>query len=185
MARRGAAALALGSAGWAAVSAVSPTAPDPGPAVVVAARDLPVGTAISLEHLSVVHLPVETVPDGTFGDPSAIRGVLSAPLRRGEVLTDVRLSAAGTLEGLADGQVLAHVPLADAGIVPMLSAGARVDVLSTVDGQVVAADVLVTHAPTERSGLIVAVSADQASALAVAASPDLPGAGVTVVIRGG
>lgn len=181
VARRLAAAGCVGLAAWAAVSAFAPPAPDPGPSVVVASRDLPVGQRLSGDDLTTVHLPTDGVPRGSFAEVDDVSGVLAAPLRQGEVVTDQRLSPAAALAGLADDAVLAHVPLGDAGIAAAVRDGDRVDVLSTVDGAVVAGDVVVTRAA--ESGLLVAVTPEQASALAVASSPTLPGAGVTVVVR--
>ena len=67
--------------------------------------------------------------------------------------------------------------------------GQRVDVLTTVDGEVLAEDVLLVQQVSdagpqdETLSFLVAVTPEEASHLAVAGSSDQPGAGLTVVLR--
>lgn len=187
----------LGAAGWAAVTAIAPAAPALGPAVVVAAHDLTLGEPVTAADVTVAHVPADAVPDGALTSVDQARGVAAGPVRRGEVLTDVRLNPAAALRGLDDDLVLAYVPVGEGGLVAVLTAGSRVDVLSTTDGSVLAADVVViSPAPASPSagattylaeqapaGIFVAVSPEQAGRLATSSAPDLPGAGVTVVVR--
>lgn len=188
--RRALAAGLVGLAGWTAVTALAPPAPDPGSPVLVAARDIPAGSRLAPDGVRTEHLPPEMVPAGALTALAQLQdAVASGPVRSGEVLTDVRVTPAGLLHGLEDHLVLAHVPVADPAVVAALPPGVRVDVLSTVDGSVVAGDVLVVSAAVDptvaaASGFFAAVTEQDAARLAVATAPELLGAGVTVVIRG-
>lgn len=117
-------------------------------------------------------------------------------MRSGEVITDVRVTAAAPLTGLDPGLVLAHLPPADSGLVSTLPPGTRVDVLATLDGRALARNVLVVQqlsaaagavpGSTPRpggGGLLVAVTPTQASDLASAVGTGLPGTGFVVTIR--
>jgi hypothetical protein len=146
-------------------------------------------------------VPEQLVPDGAITGLDQLEGtVLGGPVRAGEVLTDVRVSPVGPLTGLPDDLVLTHVPVPDAALGAVLRPGLRVDVLSTVDGSVVADDVLVAatsmapgadsgldlaggRADEQPSGFFAAVSPEQAGRLATASGQRLPGSGVTVVLR--
>lgn len=187
VARKIAAALLVGIAAYLTIGALRPPPPDPGPLVVVAAVDLPVGAELSADSVRTAHLPADLVPRGALTQPhQAVGSVLAAPLRAGEVLTDLRLSPGAALAGLDPDLVLAHLPLTDPQLSHALGPGARVDILDTLDGAVLAADVLIVQeAPGEGEGLgfLVAVTTDQAGQLAAATGGELPGRGVTVLIR--
>lgn len=191
-ARRGAAALLAGTAVWLAVDAARPETA-PGTEVVVAARDVRVGEELGPAVLGTARVPDGLVPDGALTDPAAARGRAAAPLRRGEVVTDVRLSPAASLRGMPPGTVLAHVPVGDPEVVAAAPAGAVVDVLSTRDGRVVAGRVTVVVAREADAGslglsdgapgLLVAVGREEAGRLAAATGSDPAGSGLTVVVH--
>jgi Flp pilus assembly protein CpaB len=165
---------------------------------VVAATDLPAGRVLTAADLEPVERPAATVPDGASAEEPALTGqVLAAPVRRGEVVTDVRVVGPGLWAQVPPGQVAAPVRLADLAVATLLRAGDRVDVLASTDGTddggavVVAADALVLSAPPatapadppgstpEGAGLLVlAVSAETARVLAGAAT----GATLTVTL---
>ncbi|GAA1138216.1 Flp pilus assembly protein CpaB [Ornithinicoccus hortensis] len=200
--RRGAAAALAGGAVWAATSALAPEPPDPGTPVVVAAHDIPVGASLGDGDLDTVRWPADTLPAGTFTRAEDLRGeVTNAPLRAGEPVTDLRVGFAATLTGLSGDLVLTHVPVTDHALAGALRPGTRVDVLSTVDGSLLAGDVLVTAlSPAGQhgsdlgfsatgdadspAGFYAAVTDDEAARLAPATGPAgaLTG-GVTVVLR--
>jgi hypothetical protein len=177
---------------YAVTTVLAPASPEPGPVVVVTAAQVAVGESLSPGSVRTVRMPPHLVPDGALSDPALVRGaVTTAPMRAGEVVTDLRISAAGPLEGLDPELVLAHLPLADPQLAAVLRPGARIDVLATVDGAVLAADVVVVQeiplddpsgGPATGS-FLVAVTASQAARLAAAAGGDLPGQGLTAVIR--
>ncbi|MGY1914669.1 Flp pilus assembly protein CpaB [Blastococcus sp. SYSU DS0973] len=107
------------------------TGPAPVP-VVVAAADLPAGTALAQGDLSLVRLPPDAVPDGVVGAPDLlVHRVLAGHVRRGEPLSDARLVGAGLSSLLLPGQVAAPVRLADLQVAALVRAGDRVDVLAT------------------------------------------------------
>jgi Flp pilus assembly protein CpaB len=166
----------------------APTLPvDPRPAVVgvaVAASDLPAGTVLAREQLTVAQLPPAVVPSGTAPEPAPLIGrVLAGSVRAGEPLTDVRLVGAGLIRLLPDGQVAAPVRLADLAVAARVHTGDRVDVLATprdaARADVVAADALVLatdgrprDASAEPGGglLLLAVDGATAGRLAAAAA---------------
>jgi len=136
------------------VARLSPK-PAPTTTIVAAARDLPAGAVLKATDLRTIALPPATVPAGATTDVAAVVGSqLSGPLRRGEPLTDVRLTD-GVLSRPAVGLVSAPVRLADSPAAQLLQPGQRIDVLaastasdSTVStATVVAADVMVVAIP--------------------------------------
>ncbi|WP_433419388.1 SAF domain-containing protein [Microtetraspora malaysiensis] len=153
--------------------------PPPGVAVVTAARDLP-GGRLSAADVTVVRLPPEAVPDGAFDErASVVGGVLSGPVRRGELLTDVRLLGRGFLAALGSGLVATPVRIADADAATLLSPGDVVDVLAafgqeTAQAVTVAREVAVVTRPVtgtiEGALLVLATTSEQALALARAQS---------------
>lgn len=141
-------------------------------------------------------MPADLVPAGALTEQGqAVGSVISTPVRAGEILTDLRLSASAPLAGLDPDLVLAHLPLRDPQLAAVLRPGTRVDVLTTGDGTVLASDVLLAQRVTDEQqglaagatgapvGFLVAVTPEQASRIAAGAEGDLPGAGLTVVIR--
>jgi Flp pilus assembly protein CpaB len=118
-----------------ALHALSPP-PPPGARVVVAARDVAPGATLQSRDLRVVSRPAGSIPRGALRTASeATRRAVVSAVRRGEVLTDVRLVGQASLRGLEPGLVAAPVRVADAEAVALLAAGDHVDVLAaTVDG---------------------------------------------------
>ena len=94
-------------------------------------KDLPAGAVLSRSALRTV--AVREVPDGALRDPAAAVGrTLAAPVRRGELVTDVRLV---TSAGPDPGRGRAAVPIhpADTATVDLLGPGMHV-VIVTVTG---------------------------------------------------
>ena len=136
---------------------VARLSPEPAPttAIVAAARDLPAGAVLTAADLRTIGLPPTAVPAGATTDVAAVVGSqLSGPLRRGEPLTDVRLTT-GVLSRPTAGLVSAPVRLADSQAAQLLQPGQRIDVLAAstatastaTTAGVVAADVLVIVIP--------------------------------------
>ncbi len=120
--------------------------------LVVAASDLPAGTVLTEEHLTLARWPPGAVPAGISSRPAALAGgTLAAPVRSGEPITDVRLTTAVLTGVLPDGSVATPVRLADLAVAAQVLAGHRVDVLATPEGvevaEVLAAAALVLLAP--------------------------------------
>ena len=129
MVRRALAAALLITAGVLAIAGRQ--GPLAGTTVVAIVRDLPAGSKLGSADLTTVVLA--SVPDGALrAPPEALGQLLSAPVRRGEVLTDVRLvSAAGP--GPGPGRVAVPIRPADPGTVDLLSPGVHVAVLSVAE----------------------------------------------------
>lgn len=111
--------------------------------VVVAARDLPAGAALSSDDLRTVRFAPGTAPADAVDDP--VGEVLAAPVRAGEPVTDVRLVGPGLTTGRPD-LVAVPVRLPDPGMVALLDVGDRVDLVAA-DPQEGGADVVADDVP--------------------------------------
>lgn len=105
--------------------------PPPTVAVVAAARDVPAGERLTDRHLVVVRRVREFLPDGAIDRTSAARGAtVTSAVRRGEIITDVRLVSPQAVSRLGNGLVAAPVRIADTDAVSLLRPGDLVDVLA-------------------------------------------------------
>jgi Flp pilus assembly protein CpaB len=123
--------------------------------VVVAARDLAPGSALTADDVQIEKRLATTVPDGSQANLGAVVGsTLASPTRRGEVLTDVRLLGSRLAESTAGpGARLVPLHLVDGALIDLVRVGDVVDILaapgtdSRIDGQgvakVVATDAIV------------------------------------------
>jgi Flp pilus assembly protein CpaB len=177
--RRVAAAMLVGLAAVLALSGGSSA----GNNVVVATRDLVPGTVVEADQVTVRGLPPQVVPDGAARSPAAVVGrTLAAPVRRGEPLTDVRLTGSELIHAVSGNPESVSVPLrlADPGVAALLHPGVAVDVVTIGERQnepVVLARgarvVAVLEAGTrtgERDGRLVLVALDPGAATRVAAT---------------
>ena len=100
--------------------------------VVVAARDLHPGAALTLDDVRLETRLAATVPDGSAADLGAVIGsTLAGPTRRGEVLTDVRLLGSRLAESTAGpGARIVPLHLADSALIDLVRVGDVVDVLA-------------------------------------------------------
>ena len=166
--RRLVAAVLLALATASAVHAVRPPAA-PTTAVLTAGRDLPGGHRLAAADVAVQRLPEAAVPDGVLAASSPVDGrALAGPVRRGEVLTDARLSGTGLLVGAGPG--LMAVPVAVDGALPpgLVAAGDAVAVLagasaSGLDG--LDADAPAGRLLVRRAQVLVAPQADAGAGL--------------------
>lgn len=170
--------------GLAAVLALSDgPASDDVVAVVVAARDLTPGTVVEEGHVTVRGLAAQVVPDGAARSPAAVLGrTLAAPVRRGEPLTDVRLTGSDLTRAVSRDPAAVSVPfrLADPGIAALLHPGANVDVVTVGErhnepvvlarGARVLAVLEAVTRTEERDGRLVLVALDPVAATRVAAT---------------
>jgi pilus assembly protein CpaB len=114
--------------------------------VAVAKVQIPVGTKIIAEQVSVVQFPKESTPDGTFETADKLIGrvaVMNIPAR--EPITESRLAPEGTAAGLSavipEGYRAMTVKVDDVvGISGFIQPGSLVDVVVTID-------------PEERAGM--------------------------------
>lgn len=137
---------------------------DRGSPVLVAARDLPSGTALGPPDLAVVGWPTALVPAGALGAPGEADGrVLVGAVRAGEPLTDVRLVGADTAGRLTgrSGDAAVPIRLPDPDVARLLAPGSRVDVITA----------------GRDDGRPVVLAADAAVLTVLAAEPEGPGAG--------
>jgi Flp pilus assembly protein CpaB len=103
--------------------------------VLVAARDLAAGAALTRADLRVAHRPPSSLPAGALTAPDEATGrPVSSAVRRGEVLTDVRLVGADALRGLGARLVAAPVRVAEPGTAALVRPGDTVDVLAAAAG---------------------------------------------------
>lgn len=100
--------------------------------VVVAARDLRPGAALTADDVRLEKRLATTVPDGSEADPGAVVGsTLAGPARRGEVLTDVRLLGSRLAEAaVGPGARIVPLHLADGALIDLVRVGDVVDVLA-------------------------------------------------------
>ncbi|HKR52381.1 MAG TPA: SAF domain-containing protein, partial [Pseudonocardiaceae bacterium] len=132
--RRAAAAVLVG------VAAVLALTPEEGSlvAAVVAARDLAPGTVLETSEVILREVPASVVPDGSATTPATVLGrTLAAPVRRGELLTDVRLTGPDLARTVPAGPDAVSVPLrlADPDAAALLHPGATVDVVTVGERQ--------------------------------------------------
>lgn len=154
-------------------------------AVLVAAHDLAPGVALTATDVRVEHQLAATLPDGAQGDLAAVEGAtVAGPVRRGEVLTDVRLLGSRLAERTAGADArIVPVQLADNAVLDVIRGGDVVDILAAPDSEpdaqprVVATDavvVLVSARPKAATGandrvVLVALPAPAANNVAGAA----------------
>ncbi|WP_101952216.1 SAF domain-containing protein [Mycobacterium sp. 3519A] len=100
--------------------------------VVVAARDLASGVALTADDVRIENRSATMVPDGSRSDVGAVVGAtLAGPARRGEVLTDVRVLGPRLAESVAgpDARIV-PLPLAESAVLDLVRPGDVVDVLA-------------------------------------------------------
>jgi pilus assembly protein CpaB len=159
------------------LSAVAPAGPETVP-VLVAARDLPAGAALTPDVVLATAVPRHLVPSGALSGGAAAGQVLAGPVRRGESLTDVRLLGAALLP--PGSSVAVPVRVAEPATAALVAAGDRVDVLSAAAeggaaARLVASGLSVLAVPTpeatvgEGALLVLAASRETAARLAAAA----------------
>jgi len=159
----------------AGVIALSPTASTIGEPVLTFSADLPIGARLQPQDLEIV--PTARLPDGALREPAqAIGRELAGPARRGEVVTNVRLTdPAGPDPG--PGRVAVPVRPSDPAIVDLLGPGMHVAVVTVNEAgtaAVLVSDAVVLVVPdrpdrgsTDRP-IVLAVPAPSADQLVIA-----------------
>jgi Flp pilus assembly protein CpaB len=153
---------------------------------VVASRDLSPGVALSADDLRVESRPAATLPDGAQSEVDGVLGAAPAgPIRRGEVLTDVRLLGSRLTEAAAgpDARVV-PLELAQSALLDVVRAGDIVDIVAApqstpdadINPRIVATNALVVLVSPDSGGIgaagdrVVLVALPAAAATAVAAA---------------
>lgn len=154
-------------------------------AVVVAARDLSPGVALTADDVRLEKRSAATIPDGSQPDVGGVVGsTLAGPARRGEVITDVRLLGSRLAESTAgpDARIVPVHP-ADSALIDLVRPGDVVDVLAASDTdsnarpRVVATNAIVVLVSAKQKAqaagnervVLVALPAGAANAVAAAA----------------
>ncbi|MBA0048931.1 SAF domain-containing protein [Mycobacterium sp. NPDC050853] len=120
---------------FAAVLAFRPDPANDRSDVVVAAHDLPPGTILAGDDVKLEKRSASTLPDGARTEAGSVVGAtLAGPVRRGEMLTDLRVLGPRLAESAAgkDARIV-PVPLADATVLDMIRTGDIVDILTVAD----------------------------------------------------
>ncbi|KHL05090.1 hypothetical protein LK10_03200 [Sinomonas humi] len=151
--------------------------------IVVAGADLPAGALVSAAQLRIAHVPYGAVPDGAVREIAAAEGKrLSAPVRRGGMLTDASTVGPGLLAGTPPGTAAVPVRVADPDSLQLVRTGQAVDlVLAEESGRegrnasriASGVTVLWTGSVTDQSGAWLGPPKDQNGLLVVAASPEV------------
>src|SRR5215813_2493138 len=108
--------------------------------VVVASRDMPVGTLLKKTDVRLVQYPEKGVPKGAASRiDDAINRVLLVPVNTNEPLSHAKLSATTSVEGVSStidaGYRAVSVQITDvSGVAGLIQAGSKVDVLFTRPG---------------------------------------------------
>jgi Flp pilus assembly protein CpaB len=178
----------IAAAGLVVLAGVAALRPNPDgerAQVVVAARDLSPGAALTADDLRLEKRLTPTIPDGAQSDIDTIVGsTLAGPARRGEVLTDVRLLGRRLAESAAgpDARLVPVHPV-DGALADLVRPGDVVDIVaasetsSQATARVVATDAIVVlvsakqkaQAATSERVVLVALPAAAANAVAEAA----------------
>jgi Flp pilus assembly protein CpaB len=178
----------IAAAGLVVLAGVAALRPNPDgerAQVVVAARDLSPGAALTTDDLRLEKRLAPTIPDGSQSDIDTIVGsTLAGPTRRGEVLTDVRLLGRRLAESAAgpDARLVPVHPV-DIALADLVRPGDLVDIVaasetnSAAAARVVATGAIVVlvsakqkaQAATSERVVLVALPAASANAVAGAA----------------
>ncbi|MCG7610396.1 MULTISPECIES: SAF domain-containing protein [Mycobacterium] len=105
--------------------------------VAVATHDLSPGVALAAADVQLDRRSTATLPEGAQRDVAPVIGAtLTAPVRRGEVLTDVRLLGSRMAESAAGPDArLVPVKLSDTALLDLIRPGDVVDVLTVTAEQ--------------------------------------------------
>lgn len=120
---------------FAAVLAFRPDPANDRTDVVVAVHDLPPGTILTGDDVRLEKRSTTILPDGASTDTGTVMGAtLAGPVRRGEMLTDLRVLSPRLAESAAgrDARIV-PVPLGDAATLDMIRTGDIVDILTVSD----------------------------------------------------
>lgn len=147
-------------------------------------RSVAAGSVLTEADVTTIRLPPEIVPEGALSDPAlAIGQILAAGAAQGEVVTSTRLVGPDLVAQLVDGEpdgdpfTMVPLPLAEPDILPMLSHGARVDVVAEGPAVIATGGRIVT---VSDNGTVLVLLRQQEAATVAAASLAQP---LTVVLK--
>jgi Flp pilus assembly protein CpaB len=156
----------VAAAGLVVLAGVATLRSDPGgddADVVVAARDLRPGAALTADDVRLEKRSATTIPDGSRSDMATVVGsMLASPTRRGEVLTDVRLLGSRLAESTAGpGARIVPLHLADGALIDLIRVGDVVDVLAAPAADAPASGTPAVTKVVATDAVVVLVSAKQ------------------------
>lgn len=103
--------------------------------VVTAAHDVPAGTALTAEDLTVTEFPVDIAPAAAFtGIPEAGGQTTTVALSPGQPVTSTSVLGPGVLTGQPPGTTAATVRVSDPAVLRHIRPGDAVDVVHHADG---------------------------------------------------
>ncbi|QCH22715.1 flagellar basal body P-ring biosynthesis protein FlgA [Mycobacteroides salmoniphilum] len=154
MARRLAAAILVL---FAAVLAFRPDPASDRTDVVVAVHDLLPGTILTGDDVRLEKRSTTILPEGASTNTGTVVGAtLAGPVRRGEMLTDLRVLSPRLAESAAGGDArIVPVPLDDAATLDMIRTGDIVDILTVADHGPGAPDATPPEAAVLATGAVV------------------------------
>lgn len=130
-------------------------------ATLVAARDLSPGASLQATDFVIENRSAATLPDGALADLDVpVGATVAGPVRRGEVLTDVRILGSRLAEAAAgtDARIV-PLPLAGTAVLDLIRTGDVVDILAAPDSdpaalpRVIATDAVVVLVSAPRQGV--------------------------------
>lgn len=189
-------ALLAAAAVWLVGSPLLPHAADTGDPVVVVTRDISIGSTLSGADVRVERRTSGQRPIGALGRVDAVIGrVAAGSLSEGEILTAARFRGQAQLSGLGSGRVAVSVPLVESGLLAALRPADVVEVLAAGSGQTVASSALVLSVERPPDGVlgqggdasghvVLALTSDEARAVAAAITAPTGPAGFVLALRG-
>ena len=173
--RRGVAAVLVGVAVFASLSAVTARDEADAVTVVVAARLVAAGSTVTDSDVRLAHMARTAVPDGVLTRvQDAVGKVAGTGIRRGQMITDLTL-VGGSAQ---DGTVVLSVRLDNPELAALAPPGSRVTLYATTSAKPVVTHVLVVAAPDVGGGgilgsssagvLLVRVTSEEAGAVTTA-----------------
>lgn len=166
-------ALLAGGAVWLLASQWLPVPEDLGEPVVVAVRDLPIGTTVAAEDLRLERRPGPSLPAQVLDRVDAGVGrVTAGPVGAGEVVTPARFRGPAQLAGLPADRVAVSVLPVESGLLAVIRPADRVVVLAAGTGQTVAPDATVLSVDVPAAGVLGQTSAAGAGHVVLALTRD-------------
>lgn len=144
--------------------------------VVTAAHDVPAGTALTAEDLTVSEFPVDIAPAAAFTDiPEAGGQTTTVALSPGQPVTSTSVLGPGVLTGQPPGTTAATVRVSDPAVLRHIRPGDAVDVVHHADDASAAASTsggdtsLLAPAGTDTDSGLVVLAAPRETAASLAA----------------
>lgn len=165
--------LAALCAGLAAAVLVATAAPAPPPTVrvVVTARDVDAGSRLAARDVRTVTVAAALAPAGTLRDADdAVGRTPAVGLPAGSVLSPALLAGDGVAASAPTGRVVVALPLDDAALLTLASAGDRVDLL-TATGKVAERALVLPVAAADATGGLLPDRGAAPATLVVAVEP--------------